>query len=137
MATAAEEFRPGPFGFTPAKHAFYEGTCYVRLALPDAALVASQRALDLYRSTKAFMDPTIARIDLAIAHSQKDEIEGACHLGKEVASIPPSLRTDPIKARAAEFLGGLQPRHRALPAVQALRERLALEPLANPKDEHP
>src|SRR6266542_3969827 len=74
MKTATEEeIRPGPFGYTPAKHAFYEGTCYVRLARPDAALAASQRALTLYGSTKAFMEPTIARVDIAMAHHQKGD----------------------------------------------------------------
>jgi hypothetical protein len=133
MTTAtAEEYRAGPFGFSPAKDAFYEGTSYVRLARHDAALAASQRALTLYRSTKAFTEPTIARIDIAMAHHQKGDLDGACHMSQHVAAIPGELRTGPITARVAEFLAGLQPRDRALPAVQALRDRLALAPLPTP-----
>src|SRR6266704_81596 len=105
MTTAtAEEYRAGPFGFTPAKHAFYEGTCYVRLARPDAALAASQRALTLYGSTKTFMEPTIASVDIAMAHHQKGDLDGACHMSEQVAAIPGELRTGPITARVAEFL---------------------------------
>jgi hypothetical protein len=128
QTATAQELRPGPFGFTLAKHAFYEGTCYVRLTQPDAALAAARQALDLYQSTKAFMEPTIARIDMATAYAQKGDLDGACHMGNQVASIPPELRTGPIVARASEFLSGLPPRDRALPAVQALRGRLALNP---------
>jgi tetratricopeptide (TPR) repeat protein len=137
MKTATEEeIRPGPFGYTPAKHAFYEGTCYVRLARPDAALAASRRALDLYRSTRAFMEPTIARIDMATAYAQKGDLDGACHLGDQIAAIPAELRTGPISARASEFLRSLRPHERALPAVQALRGRLALDPPPNRPGKH-
>jgi tetratricopeptide (TPR) repeat protein len=129
MATAtADEYQAGPFGFTPAKHAFYEGTCYVRLGRSDAALAASQRALTLYQSTKAFMEPTIARIDMAMAYAQKHDLDGVCHLSEQVAAVPREFRTGPITARIAEFLAGLPPRERALPAVHALRDRLALAP---------
>jgi hypothetical protein len=110
MTTAtAEEYRAGPFGFSRAKHAFYEGTCYVRLARPDAALVVSQRALTLYRSTKAFMEPTIARIDIAMAHNQKGDLDGACHMSQQVAAIPGELRTGPITARVAVAELGVAP----------------------------
>jgi hypothetical protein len=127
-SATSDEYRAGPFGFTPAKHAFYEGTCYVRLGRPDAALAASQRALTLYQSTGAFMEPTIARIDMAMAHQQKGDLDGVCHMSEQVAAIPRQFRTGPITARISEFLAGLHPRDRALPAVRALRDRLALAP---------
>lgn len=131
-SATADEYRAGPFGFTAAKHAFYEGTCYVRLGHPDAALAACQRALSLYESTGAFMEPTIARIDMAMAHQQKGDLDGVCHLSEQVAAIPTQFRTGPITARISEFLAGLRPRDRALPAVRALRDRLALAPPAAP-----
>jgi transcriptional regulator with XRE-family HTH domain len=127
MATApAGEVRPGVFGFTPAKYFFYEGTCHVRLGQPDAALAASQRALALYEPTRAFMEPTIARVDMAMAFAKKGDLEQACQLGRQIGAIPVELRTGPIMARVQEFFAGLEPRHRALPAVQEVREQLAL-----------
>ena len=127
MATAtAEETRPGVFGFTPAKNFFYEGTCHVRLGQPDAALAASQRALALYQPTKAFMEPTIARIDMAMAFAKKGDLDQACQLSRQVSALSADLLTGPILARVQEFFAGLEPRHRALPAVQEVREQLAL-----------
>jgi tetratricopeptide (TPR) repeat protein len=122
----AEELQPGVFGFTPAKYFFYEGTCHVRLGQPDAALEASQQALALYQPTKAFMEPTIARIDMAMAHANKGDLDQACHLTRQVTAIPADLRTGPIMARVQEFFAGLEPRHRGLPAVHEVREQLAL-----------
>jgi tetratricopeptide (TPR) repeat protein len=127
MATAtAEELRPGVFGFTPAKYFFYEGTCHVRLGQPDAALAASEQALVLYQPTKAFNEPTIARIDMAMAYAKKGDLDYACQLTRQAAAIPAELRTGPIVARLQEFFAGLEPRHRSLPAVQEVREQLAL-----------
>jgi tetratricopeptide (TPR) repeat protein len=122
----AEEVHPGVFGFTPAKYFFYEGTCQVRLGRSDAALAASEQALALYRPTREFMDPTIVCIDMAIAHAKKGDIDQACHLTRQVSTIPADLRTGPIMARVQEFFAGLQPRQRAAPAVQEVREQLAL-----------
>jgi tetratricopeptide (TPR) repeat protein len=122
----AEELQPGVFGFSPAKYFFYEGTCHVRLGQPDAALEASQQALALYQPTKAFMEPTIARIDMAMAHANKGDLDQACQLTRQAAAIPADLRTGPIMARVHEFFAGLEPRHRGLPAVQEVREQLAL-----------
>jgi tetratricopeptide (TPR) repeat protein len=122
----AEELQPGVFGFTPAKYFFYAGTCHVRLGQSDAALEASQQALVLYQPTKAFMEPTIARIDKAIAHANKGDLDQACQLTRQATAIPANLHTGPIMARVQEFFSGLEPRHRALPAVQEVREQLAL-----------
>jgi transcriptional regulator with XRE-family HTH domain/tetratricopeptide (TPR) repeat protein len=127
MARAtAEEMQPGVFGFTPAKYFFYEGTCHVRLGQPDAALASSEQALALYQPTKAFMEPTIARIDMAMAYAKKGDLDQACQLTRQAAAIPAGLQTGPIVARAQEFFAGLEPRHRGLPAVQEVRELLAL-----------
>jgi tetratricopeptide (TPR) repeat protein len=127
MATAtAEELQPGVFGFTPAKYFFYEGTCHVRLGQPDAALAASEQALALYQPTKAFNEPTIARIDMAMAYAKKGDLDHACQLTRQAAAIPAELRTGPIAARVQEFFAGLEPRHRGLPAVHEVREQLAL-----------
>jgi tetratricopeptide (TPR) repeat protein len=127
MARApAEEVQPGVFGFTPAKYFFYEGTCLVRLGQPDAALAASEQALALYQPTKAFNEPTIARIDMAMAYAKKGDLDQACQLTRQAAAIPAGLRTGPIVARVQEFFAGLEPRHRSLPAVQEVREQLAL-----------
>jgi tetratricopeptide (TPR) repeat protein len=104
MATAtAEEVQPGVFGFTPAKYFFYEGTCHVRLGQPDAALAASEQALALYQPTKAFNEPTIARIDMAMAYAKKGDLDQACQLTRQAAAIPADLRTGPIVARVQEF----------------------------------
>jgi tetratricopeptide (TPR) repeat protein len=124
----AQELQPGVFGFTPAKYFFYAGTCHVRLGQPDAALEASEQALALYQPTKAFMEPTIARIDMAMAYANKGDLDQACQLTRQAAAIPADLRTGPILARAQEFFAGLQPRFRGLPAVQDVREQLALPP---------
>jgi tetratricopeptide (TPR) repeat protein len=124
--STAEELQPGVFGFTPAKYFFYEGTCHVRLGQPDAALAASEQALALYQPTKAFMEPTIARIDMAMAYAKKGDPDQACQLTRQAAAIPAHLRTGPIVARVQEFFAGLEPRHRGLPAVQEVREQLAL-----------
>jgi hypothetical protein len=127
MASAtAEELQPGVFGFPLAKYFFYEGTCHVRLGQPDAALAASEQALALYQPTKAFMEPTIARIDMAMAYAKKGDLDQACQLSRGVTAIPPGLRTGPMMARVQEFFAGLAPRHRVLPVVQELREQLAL-----------
>jgi hypothetical protein len=72
------------------------------------------------------MDPTIVCIDMAIAHAKKGDIDQACHLVRQVSTIPADLRTGPIMARVQEFFAGLEPRHRAVPAVQEIREQLAL-----------
>jgi hypothetical protein len=114
------------FGFTPAKYFFYEGTCHVRLGQPDVALEASEQALALYQPTKAFMEPTIARLDMAMAYAKKRDLDQACQLSRHAAAIPADLRTGPILARAQEFFAGLEPRYRALPAVQEVRQQLAL-----------
>jgi tetratricopeptide (TPR) repeat protein len=109
IATAtAEEAQPGVFGFTPAKYFFYEGTCHVRLGQPDAALAASEQALALYQPTKAFNEPTIARIDMAMAYAKKGDLDQACQLTRQAAAIPAELCTGPIAA------------------VQDVREQLAL-----------
>jgi hypothetical protein len=127
MATAAaEELQPGVFGFTPAKYFFYEGTCHVRLGQPDAALAASEQALALYQPTKAFNEPTIARIDMAMAYAKKGDLDHACQLTRQAAAVPAELRTGPIVARVQQFFASLEPRHRSLPAVQEVREQLAL-----------
>jgi tetratricopeptide (TPR) repeat protein len=127
MARAtAEDVRPGVFGFTPAKYFFYEGTCHVRLGQSDAALAASEQALALYKPTKAFNEPTIARIDMAMAYAKKGDLDQACQLTRQATAIPADLRTGPIVARVQEFFAGLEPRHRGLPAVQEVREQLAL-----------
>src|SRR6266536_802422 len=127
MASAtAEELQPGVFGFPLAKYFFYEGTCRVRLGQLDAALAASQQALALYQPTRAFMEPTIARIDMAMAYAKKGDLDQACQLSRGVTAIPAGLRTGPIMARVQEFFAGLEPRHRVLPVVQELREQLAL-----------
>jgi tetratricopeptide (TPR) repeat protein len=127
MARAtAEELQPGVFGFTPAKYFFYAGTCHVRLGQPDTALEASQQALALYQPTKAFMEPTIARIDMAMAYANKGDLDHACQLTRQATAIPADLRTGPIMARVHEFFAALEPRHRGLPAVRAVREQLAL-----------
>jgi transcriptional regulator with XRE-family HTH domain/tetratricopeptide (TPR) repeat protein len=122
----AEELQPGVFGFTPAKYFFYAGTCHVRLRQPNAALAASEQALALYQPTKAFMEPTIARIDMAMAYANKGDLDQACQLTRQATAIPADLRTGPIMARVQEFFAGLEPRHRGLPAVQEVREQLAL-----------
>jgi tetratricopeptide (TPR) repeat protein len=122
----AEELQLGVFGFTPAKYFFYAGTCHVRLGQPDEALEASQRALALYQPTKAFNEPTIARIDMAMAYASKGDLDHACQLTRQATAIPANLHTGPILARAQEFFAGLEPRHRGLPAVQEVREQLAL-----------
>src|SRR6266511_888080 len=127
MASAtAQELQPGVFGFPLAKYFFYEGTCHVRLGQPDAALAASQQALALYQPTRAFMEPTIARIDMAMAYAKKGDLDQACQLSRGVTAIPAGLRTGPIMARVQEFFAGLEPRHRVRPVVQELREQLAL-----------
>jgi tetratricopeptide (TPR) repeat protein len=127
MAKAtAEELQLGVFGFPPAKYFFYEGTCHVRLGQPDAALAASEQALALYQPTKAFNEPTIARIDKAMAYAKKGDLDQACQLTRQATAIPPDLCTGPIIARVQEFFAGLEPRHRGLPAVQEVREQLAL-----------
>jgi transcriptional regulator with XRE-family HTH domain len=127
MASATvEELQPGVFGFTPAKYFFYQGTCHVRLGQPDEALAASEQALELYQPTRAFMEPTIARIDMAMAYAKKGDLDQACQLSQQVTAIPADLRTGPIMARVQEFFAGLEPRHRVLPAVQEVREQLAL-----------
>jgi tetratricopeptide (TPR) repeat protein len=122
----AEELQLGVFGFPPAKYFFYEGTCHVRLGQPDAALAASEQALALYQSTKAFNEPTIARIDMAMAYATKGDLEHACQLTSQAAAIPVDLRTGPIMVRVQEFFAALEPRHYGLPAVQEVREQLAL-----------
>jgi tetratricopeptide (TPR) repeat protein len=127
MARAtAEELQPGVFGFPPAKYFFYEGTCQVRLGQPDAALAAAEQALALYQPTRAFNEPTIARIDMAMAYATKGDLDHACQLTSQAAAIPVGLRTGPILARVQEFFAGLEPRQRGLPAVQEVREQLAL-----------
>jgi tetratricopeptide (TPR) repeat protein len=127
MATAsAEEVQLGVFGFTPAKFFFYEGTCQVRLGNADAALAASEQALALYQPTKAFNEPTIARIDMAMAYAKKGDLDQACQLTRQATAIPADLRTGPIVARVQEFFASLEPRHRGLPAVQEVREQPAL-----------
>jgi hypothetical protein len=127
MATATvDELQPGVFGFPLAKYFFYEGTCHVRLGQPDAALAASEQALALYQPTRAFMEPTIARIDMAMAYAKKGDLDQACQLSRQVTAIPADLRTGPIMARVREFFAGLEPRQRALPAIQEVREQLAL-----------
>ncbi len=127
MASAtAEELQPGVFGFPLAKYFFYEGTCHVRLGQPDAALAASEQAVALYQPTKAFVEPTIARIDMAMAYAKKGDLDQACQLSRGVTAIPAGLRTGPMMARIQEFFAGLEPRHRVLPTVQELREQLAL-----------
>jgi tetratricopeptide (TPR) repeat protein len=127
MAKAsAEELQLGVFGFPPAKYFFYEGTCHVRLGQPDAALVASEQALALYQPTKAFNEPTIARLDMAMAYANKGDLDHACQLTSQAAAIPVDLRTGPIMARVQEFFAALEPRHYGLPAVQEVREQLAL-----------
>src|SRR6266508_776277 len=122
----AEELQPGVFGFPLAKYFFYEGTCHVRLGQPDAALTASEQALALYQPTKAFMEPTIARIDMAMAYAKKGDLDQACQLTRQATAIPTDLRTGPIMARVQEFFAGLEPRYRVLPAVQEVREQLTL-----------
>ena len=72
------------------------------------------------------MEPTIARIDMAMAHANKGDLDHACQLTRQAAAIPADLRTGPIMARVQEFFAGLEPRHRGLPAVQEVREQLAL-----------
>ena len=127
MAKAtAKELQLGVFGFPPAKYFFYEGTCHVRLGQPDAALTASEQALALYQSTKAFNEPTIARIDMAMAYANKGDLDHACQLTSQAAAIPVDLRTGPIMARVQEFFAALEPRHDGLPAVREAREQLAL-----------
>jgi tetratricopeptide (TPR) repeat protein len=127
MAKAtAEELQLGVFGFPPAKYFFYEGTCHVRLGQPDAALAASEQALALYQPTKAFNEPTIARIDMAMAYANKGDLDHACQLTSTAAAIPVDLRTGPIMVRVQEFFAALEPRHHGLPAVQEVREQLAL-----------
>jgi hypothetical protein len=127
MAKAtAEELQLGVFGFPPAKYFFYEGTCQVRLGQPDAALAAAEQALALYQPTRAFNEPTIARIDMAMAYATKGDLDHACQLTSQAAAIPVGLRTGPILARVQEFFAGLEPRQRGLPAVQEVREQLAL-----------
>jgi tetratricopeptide (TPR) repeat protein len=116
----------GVFGFTPAKFFFYEGTCQVRLGNADAALAASEQALALYQPTKAFNEPTIARIDMAMAYAKKGDLDQACQLTRQATAIPADLRTGPIVARVQEFFASLEPRHRGLPAVQEVREQPAL-----------
>ena len=72
------------------------------------------------------MEPTIARIDMAMAYAKKGDLDQACLLSRQVAAIPVDLRTGPIMARVREFFAGLEPRSRVLPAVQEVREQLAL-----------
>jgi hypothetical protein len=72
------------------------------------------------------MEPTIARIDMAMAYAKKGDLDQACQLSRGVTTIPAGLRTGPIMARVQEFFTGLEPRHRVLPTVQELREQLAL-----------
>ena len=67
------------------------------------------------------MEPTIARIDMAMAHANKGDLDHACQLTRQAAAIPADLRTGPIMARVQEFFAGLEPRHRGLPAVQGPR----------------
>jgi hypothetical protein len=128
MATAmVEGLQPGVFGFTPATYFFYEGTCHVCLGQQlNAALAASRQALALYQPTKAFMEPTIAQVDMAMAYAKKGDLDQACQLSRQVCAISMDLRTARIMARVQEFFAGLEPRHRVSPAVQEVCEQLAL-----------
>jgi len=90
MGITPDPLRSGVFGFPPAKYAFYEGTCHVRLAQADEALAASERALSLYASTRAFMEPTIARLDLAMAQVQRvTSIRRATSPARSSPCLPP------------------------------------------------
>jgi hypothetical protein len=62
----------------------------------------------------------------AMAYAKKGDLDHACQLTRQAAAIPAELRTGPIVARVQEFFAGLEPRHRSLPAVQEVREQLAL-----------
>lgn len=72
------------------------------------------------------MEPTIARIDMAMALAKKGDVDQACQLTRQVSAISADLRTGPILARVREFFAGLEPKHHALPAIQEVREQLAL-----------
>ncbi len=111
------------FAFSGAQLAFYRTTCHVRLGRRDAEQAAAQ-ALDLYRASPHYMDPTLVRFDLATWYVRQGEVEQACHVGHEALAIPAEHRTGPVVQRAHELLGDLEP-YQANAAVRDFGELLA------------
>jgi transcriptional regulator with XRE-family HTH domain len=112
------------FAFSNAQLAFYRTSCHVRLDRPDADQAAAH-ALELYRASPHYMDPTLVRFDLATWYVQRGEVEEACHVGHEaLVVIPAAHRTGPVVQRTQELLRGLGP-YQATPAVRDFAEQLA------------
>jgi transcriptional regulator with XRE-family HTH domain len=112
------------FAFSDAQLAFYRTSCHVRLDRSDADQAAAH-ALELYRASPHYMDPTLVRFDLATWYVQRGEVEEACRVGHEaLVVIPAAHRTGPVVQRAQELLDGLEP-YQANPAVRDFAEQLA------------
>jgi hypothetical protein len=112
------------FAFSDAQLAFYRTSCHIRLDRSDADQAAAH-ALELYRASPHYMDPTLVRFDLATWYVQRGEVEEACRVGHDaLLVIPAAHRTGPVVQRAHELLGGLEP-YQATPAVRDFAEQLA------------
>lgn len=113
------------FSFSAPYFPYYGGSCYVWLHEPRRAVEQAERAIELCDAAAADwpVARVVARIDLATALVQLEQLEDACTVGTEALGIYASGRPiGPVVRRAAELRSALQ-RNQDLPAVRNFSER--------------
>jgi transcriptional regulator with XRE-family HTH domain len=101
----------GPFGtdfFDLPRLAGFRGTCHLLLGQPQEAMAALADVLTL-RSPADIKGRSLARLDLAQAHTLAGDLEAACAIIAEALTIPDEYRVDPIRRRAREVRAALDP----------------------------
>lgn len=92
----------GICSFLPEKLAFYEATGAVRLARPDSAVSAADRALSLYDPSET-TEPALARLERASALVQSGEVPEACRVAKDALVDPNTYHGVTVRTYAGRF----------------------------------
>ncbi|MGQ4598116.1 helix-turn-helix domain-containing protein [Nocardia sp. R6R-6] len=116
----------GVFGFNDAKANYYAGATYIHLGQAQAALSATQRAIELYAKgpaeQRSYGAESLARVDCAAAHLINGSLDGAAE------ALHPVLGLDEDKriAQLEERLNGVR-RRMAAPAFKDAMEARRLD----------
>jgi hypothetical protein len=124
----AEATAPSAFSYNEAQLRFHEGNAYTHLRAPRPAVLAQQRALELYPQDD-YLDRTLVRLDRAGCLAWDGDAAGAmAEATQTVLELTPAQRNGMIVLRGQEILDSLPTKQQALPVAREFHDLLMHPP---------
>jgi tetratricopeptide (TPR) repeat protein len=131
----ADALQPSAFGYNEAQLRFHAGSAYTHLHDSAGAFAAQDRALELC-APGDYTDRAMTRLDRASCFAYDgDAALAAGEIAETLIGLGDDQRRGIIDLRAAEVLGGMSERDRALPIVRDLQDLII--PAHLREDRHP